>query len=317
MISEMLLEGIVSKKSPVVVGLDPRLESIPNDIFLKYVKKYGETFQAAAETILEFNKGIIDSVYDLIPAVKPQIAFYEQYGIEGLMAYKETCQYAKSKGLIVIGDIKRGDIGTTSKAYSNAHLGKTKVGSTLLSSFETDYVTINPYLGDDCLNEFMDDILTYEKGMFVLVKTSNKTSGQIQDLKVSKAQSQQVEEQTVYECVADMVATWNDKRTDKYGYSPIGAVVCATYPKELERLRQRMPKAIFLVPGYGAQGGGAKDVIGAFNADGLGAIINASRSIIFAFEGTAEDYKQAARTATLLMNVDINRALEQVNKKYW
>lgn len=316
MISEQLLDSIKVKKSPVVVGLDPRLENIPEEILTKMIKLYGESLKAAAETIIEFNKGIIDAVYDLVPAVKPQIAFYEQYGIEGLRAYCETCNYAKDKGLIVIGDVKRGDIGTTSKAYSQAHLGKVKVGNSIYKTFETDMITVNPYLGDDCLIEFMEDVKLYEKGLFVLVKTSNKSSGQLQDLKVEKENSQD-SSVTVYETVAKLVSAWNENFTDKYGYSPIGAVVGATYPEELIKLRHQMPKAIFLVPGYGAQGGGAKDVIHAFNSDGLGALINASRSITYAYEKTGENYRTAARSEVLKMNKDINHALELEGKKYW
>ena len=316
MISEKLLDSIKAKKSPVVVGLDPRLENIPDEILTKMIKQYGESLKAAAETILEFNKGIVDAVYDLVPAVKPQIAFYEQYGIEGLRAYCETCDYAKSKGLIVIGDIKRGDIGTTSKAYSQAHLGRVKVGSSSFATFETDLITVNPYLGDDCLKEFMDDVQEYHKGIFVLVKTSNKSSGQLQDLKIEKTNEMDTSI-TVYEKVAKIVNAWNERLTDKYGYSPVGAVVGATYPEELIKLRSEMPKAILLVPGYGAQGGGAKDVVHAFNSDGLGALINASRSVTFAYEKTGEDYQVAARNEVLKMNEDINQALSLEGKKYW
>ncbi len=309
MVSDKLIRAIISKKSPIVVGLDPRIESIPSEILESNFTMYGETLKGASESILEFNKGIIDSIYDLVPAVKPQIAFYEQYGVEGMVAYKETCEYAKSKGLIVIADVKRGDIGTTSKAYSIAHLGKVKVGSQIISAFEADFATVNPYLGDDCMREFMDEVKTLEKGLFVLVKTSNKTSGQLQDLEVEGGK--------VYDKVAEIVSNWNDALVGEMGYSPIGAVVGATYPSELEHLRLKMPKAIFLVPGYGAQGGGAKDVVGAFNTDGLGAIVNSSRGIIFAFEGTNLGYKEAARKATLEMREDINRTLENADKKYW
>lgn len=316
MISERLLDSIKVKKSPVVVGLDPRLENIPEEILSRMIKQYGESLKAAAETIIEFNKGIIDAVYDLVPAVKPQIAFYEQYGIEGLRAYCETCEYAKDKGLIVVGDVKRGDIGTTSKAYSQAHLGRVKVGSSIFTTFETDLITVNPYLGDDCLIEFMEDVKLYEKGLFVLVKTSNTSSGQLQDLKIEKENAQD-SSITVYETVAKLVNAWNEKFTDHYGYSPIGAVVGATYPEELIKLRSEMPKAIFLVPGYGAQGGGAKDVVHAFNSDGLGALINASRSITYAYEKTGEHYRTAARNEVLKMNEDINHALELEGKKYW
>lgn len=309
MLSDRLIRAIKEKRSPIVVGLDPRLEGIPSEIINENFERHGETFTAAAESILTFNKGIIDAVHDLVPAVKPQIAFYEQYGVEGMMAYRETCEYARSKGLIVVADIKRGDIGSTSKAYSIAHLGKTKVGNLYLSAFEADYATVNPYLGDDCMKEFMDEVKKLEKGLFILVKTSNPTSGQLQDLETGGDK--------IYEKVAQMVSDWNDIMVGESGYSPIGAVVGATYPGELEALRKRMPKAILLVPGYGAQGGTAKDVVGAFNADGLGAIVNSSRGIIFAYEGTEENYQDAARRATVNMRDDINAALEAAGKKYW
>ena len=309
MLSDQLIKRIIEKKSPIVVGLDPRLDNLPSAIKEKYLDLYGNTSKAVSFALIEFNRGIIDAMYDLVPAVKPQVAFYEQYGIEGMIAYKDACDYAKSKGLIVVADVKRGDIGSTSKAYSNAHLGKVNVNGTNISAFEADFATINPYLGNDCMAEFIQDIKDYEKGMFVLVKTSNKTSGQLQDLKSG--------DDTIYEKVADIVNTWNDELCGESGYSPIGAVVCATYPEELEILRKRMPKAIFLVPGYGAQGGGAKDVLGAFNKDGLGAIVNNSRGIIFAFEKSTLGYKEAAREAVLKMQQDINEALEADQKKYW
>lgn len=309
MLSDRLIAAIKEKRSPIVVGLDPRLEGIPSEIINENFKKHGETFAAAAESILTFNKGIIDAICDLVPAVKPQIAFYEQYGVEGMMAYKETCEYARSKGLIVVADIKRGDIGSTSKAYSIAHLGKTKVGNRYLSAFEADFATVNPYLGDDCMKEFMEEVRTLEKGLFILVKTSNPTSGQLQDLETGGDK--------IYGKVAQMVSDWDDKLSGESGYSPIGAVVGATYPDELDALRKRMPKAIFLVPGYGAQGGTAKDVVGAFNSDGLGAIVNSSRGIIFAYEGTEENYQDAARSATIKMRDDINAALITAGKKYW
>lgn len=309
MLSDKLIKMIIEKKSPIVVGLDPRLESLPREITDKHFLNYGETFKAAAESILEFNIGIIDAVCDLVPAVKPQIAFYEQYGLEGMWAYKQTCEYAKTKGLIVVADVKRGDIGSTSKAYSIAHLGKTKIGKSYHSAFEADFATVNPYLGDDCMKEFMEEVKNLDKGLFILVKTSNKTSGQIQDLPV--------DDEKVYEKVANLVSKWNETNYGVMGYSQIGAVVGATYPEELDLLRKKMPRAIFLVPGYGAQGGSANDVVGAFNSDGLGAIVNSSRGIIFAFENTEMNYKEAAKLATLEMRKAINDALEKAGKKYW
>lgn len=309
MLMERLIEKIIEKKSPIVVGLDPRLENLPQELVLSSFKKHGESLKAVSEAIVAFNKAIIDAVHDLVPAVKPQIAFYEQYGLEGMRAYLESCEYAKAKGLIVIGDIKRGDIGTTSKAYSIAHLGTVHVGAHTFKAFDTDIITVNPYLGDDCLKEFMDEVKVEDKGLFVLVKTSNKSSGQIQDLAVDG--------EKVYEKVANMVASWNEKTLGPSGYSPIGAVVGATYPAEMDLLRLKMPHAFFLVPGYGAQGGTAKDIVGAFNQDGLGAVINSSRGIIYAFENSNLSYAEAARNATLTMRDDINEALENVGKVYW
>lgn len=309
MICDALIKQIIEKKSPIVVGLDPRLESMPKALLEAAFEQYGETLEGAAECILYFNKGIIDAVADLVPAVKPQIAFYEQYGIPGLTAYSETCKYAREKGLIVIADIKRGDIGTTSKAYSLAHLGKVKVGKNTYEPFSADYATINPYLGDDCHKEFMDEVKAQNKGLFILVKTSNPTSGQLQDI--------ETDEGKVYEHVARMVKNWGEQIIGESGYSPVGAVVGATYPKELETLRKAMPRAIFLVPGYGAQGGKAEDIVGAFNEDGLGAIVNNSRGILYAYEGTGMGYQEAAREQTLKMKEAINQVLENSGKKYW
>lgn len=303
-----LIEQIKSKKSPVVVGLDPRIESIPEEISKKHFGKL-PLEEAIRETLIEFNKGIIDGVYDIVPAVKPQIAFYEQYGLEGMKAYLETCRYAKEKGLYVIGDIKRGDIGSTSKAYSNAHLGRVDVNGQSVENFTVDSVTVNPYLGDDCMKEFVDDITAYDKGMFILVKTSNKTSSQLQNLKADG--------KFIYEIVGEMVDEWSQKTIGKYGYSPIGAVVGATYPEEMDTLRSIMKNSYFLVPGYGAQGGGGKDVVNAFNEDGLGAVVNSSRGIIFAYKNCDDDFATAARNAAIAMNEDINHELEKAGKKYW
>lgn len=312
MLMKSLITGIKEKKSPIVVGLDPRLEQIPAEIKEKYFKTYGKTFKAAAEAILEFNIIILDAVAESVPAVKPQIAFYEQFGIEGIEAYKRTCDYAKEKGLIVIGDIKRGDIGSTSDAYADAHIGLTEVEGEKLNSFSVDMVTVNPYLGDDSLKSFVDRIEEYDKGMFVLVKTSNPTSSQLQNLKVG--------DKTIYEVVATMVNEWNEKTECYGGYSPVGAVVGATYPEESIKLRAIMPKAYFLVPGYGAQGATGKDITGCFNDDGLGAIVNSSRGIIFAYQNKAYEglsVGEAAKKAVSDMKADINGALEEAGKKYW
>ncbi|MBN2793850.1 MAG: orotidine-5'-phosphate decarboxylase [Clostridia bacterium] len=304
-----LVEQIKVKKSPIVVGLDPRIEQIPAEVKDKYFAEYGNTLEAVMHALIEFNRGIIDAVSDLVPAVKPQIAFYEKYGIEGLLAYKDTCNYAKEKGLHVIADIKRGDIGSTSKAYSEAHIGQTDINGTKVSAFFSDSVTVNPYLGDDCLKEFVDDIKTFDKGMWVLVKTSNKSSEQLQNLKVDG--------ETIYKKVGELVNNWCEQTIQSCGYSPIGAVVGATFPEEADLLRAVMPHAYFLVPGYGAQGASGKDIVNCFNEDGLGAIVNSSRGITFAYEKTGEDYKTAARNAVIEMRDDINGALISAGKKYF
>ncbi len=313
MFIDRLIEEIRNKKSPIVVGLDPRLEMIPEKIKTPFFDQYGKTLKAAGEAILAFNKEIIDAVFDIVPAVKPQIAFYEQYGLEGLESYIETCRYASKKGLLVIGDIKRGDIGTTSKAYSNAHLGEVDIEGVSYETFAVDAVTTNPYLGDDCLKEFVKDIQDRKKGMFVLVKTSNPTSKQIQDLVV--------DDQKIYEIVAEIVQGWSQKTLGKYGYGSVGAVVGATYPKEAKELRKIMPSSYFLVPGYGAQGASAEDIADCFGEDGLGAIVNSSRGIIFAYRKkekgyTEEKFGEAARSEALKMKDDINRVLESRGKHY-
>lgn len=314
MFIDKLVKEIKDKKSNIVVGLDPRIESIPDVVKNKYFKEYGYTLKATGEAILEFNKEIIDNVYDLVPAVKPQIAFYEQYGLEGLSAYMETCKYAKEKGLLVIGDIKRGDIGSTSVAYANAHLGNVDIQGEIHETFAVDAITVNPYMGGDTLEEFMKDINEKEKGMFVLVKTSNKGSGQLQDLEVRGKK--------IYEVVADLVNDLSQQSIGKCGYASVGAVVGATYPQQSITLRKLMPKSYFLVPGYGAQGAKASDIVNCFNDDGLGAIINSSRGIIFAYKKSekgykAEKYGQAARKETLEMREDINKELEANGKCYW
>jgi len=311
MFIDHLIEGIKEKKSPIVVGLDPYLELIPKSIQDKYYREFGDTLEAVKNIILEFNKEIIDNIHDIVPAVKPQIAFYEQYGIEGLEAYIETCRYAKEKGLIIIGDIKRGDIGSTSRAYSTAHIGKTKVNNNSIPSFTVDSITINPYLGDDCIKEFIKDVKEYNKGIFILVKTSNPTSSQLQDL--------MVEDKRVYEIVAHMVEGWCNEAIGRYGYSSIGAVVGANYPEEAVKLREIIKKSYFLIPGYGAQGGTAKDVIHGFNEDGLGAIVNSSRGILYAYRNkNTNSYGLAAREETIIMRDSINKALLENNKgKEW
>lgn len=299
---EKLVERIKKLEAPIVVGLDPTLNFVPGFLLDKAVNEKGETLEAAADAIFEFNKKIVDAVYDLIPAVKPQIAMYEQFGIPGLMAFKKTLDYCHEKGLLVIGDAKRGDIGSTSTAYAIGHIGKVKVGSTEIAPFDEDFLTINPYMGSDSVVPFVEECKKYDKGLFILVKTSNPSSGEFQDQKVGK--------KAVYELVGKKVDEWGAELI-KNGYSDVGAVVGATYPEMGEVLREIMPKAYILVPGYGAQGGTAAELKPFFNKDGLGAIVNSSRGIIAAYkqekyaEYGAEGFAEAARAAVIDMKNDI------------
>ena len=299
-----LIEKIRKTQAPIVVGLDPTLANIPKKIIDRAIAEKGESLEAAADAIMEYNKGIVDAICDLVPAVKPQIAMYEQFGIPGLVAFTETVNYCREKGLIVIGDIKRGDIGSTSAAYATAHLGKVTVGNTALSVFDEDFCTVNPYLGSDGVKPFIDECNANDKGIFVLVKTSNPSSGEFQDRVLLD------EDSTLYETVGLKVNEWAALSMDG-SYSNVGAVVGATYPKMGEILRRIMPKSFILVPGYGAQGGTGKDLKPFFNRDGLGAIVNSSRGIIAAYKKDkyakfGEDgYADAARAAVLDMKEDI------------
>ena len=302
-----LIAKIQKTKAPIVVGLDPMLSYIPEHIQKKAFEEYGETLEGAAEAIWQFNKEIVDKTYDLIPAVKPQIAMYEQFGIEGLKAYKKTIDYCKSKDLVVIGDIKRGDIGSTSAAYAVGHLGKVQVGSKCYVLFDEDFATVNPYLGSDGVKPFIEVCQEEGKGIFVLVKTSNPSSGEFQD--------QLVDGRPLYELVGEKVAQWGEEHMgDSYSY--VGAVVGATYPEMGAVLRKLMPKTFILVPGYGAQGGQGKDLVHFFNEDGLGAIVNSSRGIIAAYKQEkyasfgAENFGDASRAAVEDMAADIRQALE-------
>ena len=305
MISQ-LIEKIQKTKAPICVGLDPMLSYVPEHIVKKAFDAYGETLEGAAEAIWQYNKEIIDNTYDLIPAVKPQIAMYEQFGIEGLMVYKKTVDYCQEKGLVVIGDAKRGDIGSTSAAYATGHLGKVQVGSKSYSGFATDMLTVNPYLGTDGVKPFVDACNANDKGIFVLVKTSNPSSGEFQD--------RLVDGRPLYELVAEKVVEWGEASMDG-DYSNVGAVVGATYPEMSKILRKLMPKTYFLVPGYGAQGGTAEDLKYCFNEDGLGAIVNSSRGIIAAYKKDSyakfgpEHFADASRQAVIDMIADIGRVL--------
>ncbi len=301
-----LITNIKKTNAPIVVGLDPMLSYIPEQVQKKAFAGYGETLEGAAEAIWQFNKEIIDKTYDIIPAVKPQIAMYEQFGIPGLIAYDRTVKYAKEKNLVVIGDVKRGDIGSTSAAYATAHLGRVSVGSKSYAAFDEDFATVNPYLGSDGIKPFIDVCREEKKGIFILVKTSNPSSGEFQD--------RIIDGRPLYEWVGEKVNEWGaDCMGD--GYSYIGAVVGATYPEMGRTLRKIMPKSFILVPGYGAQGGKGADLVDFFNEDGLGAIVNSSRGIIAAYKNAkyesfgAENFGDASRAAVVDMVNDINGAL--------
>ncbi len=301
-----LVEKIKKTEAPIVVGLDPMMKFIPEHIQKAAFAEFGETLEGAAEAIWQYNKAIVDNIYDLIPCVKPQIAMYEQFGIPGLVAYKKTIEYCKSKDLVVIGDIKRGDIGSTSEAYAVGHLGKVQVGSNSFYGFDEDFATLAPYMGADSINPFKKVCQEEKKGLFILVKTSNPSSGDFQD--------RLIEGRPLYEWVAKKVVEWgSDFMGDSYSY--IGAVVGATYPEMGKVLRELMPKSFILVPGYGAQGGKGADLVHFFNKDGLGAIVNSSRGIIAAYQ--QEQYKaigeanfaEASRQAVIDMREDIKQAL--------
>lgn len=302
----ILIEKIKKLEAPIVVGLDPMLNYVPKYLQERALQEKGETLEAAAEAIWQYNKGLVDAICDLVPAVKPQIAMYEQFGIPGLTAFQKTVDYCKEKDLVVIGDIKRGDIGSTSAAYATAHLGQVQIGDKKFRGFDEDFATVNPYFGIDGVQPFIDVCKEEKKGLFLLVKTSNPSSGEFQD--------QKMEGKPLYELVGEKVAEWGEQHMGKE-YSYIGAVVGATYPQMAEVLRKIMPKSYILVPGYGAQGGTAEDLKPFFNKDGLGAIVNSSRGIIAAYKQQKyekfgeEGYAEAARAAVLDMKKDIAQAI--------
>lgn len=303
-----LIKRIQETNAPIVVGLDPMMKFVPEFIKQRAFAEYGETLEGAGEAIWQYNKGIVDAVYDLIPAVKPQVAMYEQFGIPGMIAFKKTVDYCKEKGLVVIGDIKRGDIGSTSEAYAVGHLGKVQVGSNTYAGFDEDFVTVNPYLGSDGVTPFTKICSKEKKGIFVLVKTSNPSSGEFQD--------RIIDDRPLYEHVGEQVAAWGAACMPESGnYSYVGAVVGATYPEQGKILRKIMPNTFILVPGYGAQGGKGADLVHFFNEDGLGAIINSSRGIIAAYQQEQyahfgeKNYADASRAAVIAMREDIANAL--------
>lgn len=305
---DKLIEKIKETNNPTVMGLDPRYDMIPEVVR----KKYSNNLEGISKTILEYNKELIDNTYDIIPAIKPQLAFYEMFGIEGMKAFKETCKYAKEKGMIVIADAKRGDIGSTAKGYSNAYLGQTPIAEEKISVFDNiDFITVNPYLGVDSIKPFVEDCAEYEKGIFVLVKTSNPSSRELQDLKLENGE-------TVYEHVANLVEEWGEELRGKYGYSSVSAVVGATYPQQLKEIREKAPHTYFLIPGYGAQGGKADDIALGFDENGLGGIVNASRSLMCAYKSdkwkekfNEKEYGKATRTEALEMREILNNAINK------
>ena len=301
---DILIDKIKETGNPTVMGLDPRYEMIPKCVRNKYAK----TLEGAAQAILEYNKALIDATCDIVPAVKPQVAFYEMFGIEGMKVFNETCKYAKEKGMVVIADAKRGDIGSTAQGYSNAFLGKTPLDDVELDIFNVDFLTVNPYMGTDCVKPFVEDCKKYNKGLFVLVKTSNKSSGEIQDLVLQNGK-------TIYETVAELVNEWGKDLIGENGYSSIGSVVGATYPAQLKELREIMPSSYFLIPGYGAQGGKAEDIALGFDNEGLGGIVNASRSLMCAYKSdlwkdkfTEEEYAEATRAEAVRMRDELRSA---------
>lgn len=304
---DKLIEKIATTKNPTVVGLDPKLDYIPSFIKEKAFEKYGNTLKAAGKALLKFNMGLIDELYDIVPAVKPQAAYYEMYGYEGMKAFAKTIEYASEKGMYVIIDGKRNDIGTTMEAYGNAHLGETIVNGEKLSAFHGDCLTVNGYLGTDGISPLIKLCNKYNKGIFVLVKTSNPSSGELQD--------KLIDGKPVYELMGQMCENWGSTAMGQYGYSSVGAVVGATYPDQLEELRKKMPHTFFLVPGYGAQGGGAKDASYAFDSNGLGAIVNSSRGILCAYQKEdcdEKEYAKAARREAIRMRDDITSEIADI-----
>ncbi len=307
---DTLIQKIKEMENPTVVGLDPRLSMVPAHIREQAYETHGKTLQGVAAAFLAFNRAIIDAVYDLVPAVKPQIAMYEMYGAPGVQAFIDTVAYAKSKGLIVIGDVKRNDIASTAQAYSDGHLGEVEIEGSAAVPFDEDFITVNPYLGTDSIEPYFAQMKARNRGLFVLVKTSNPGSGEIQDLIMQQTGA------PLYETVGQLVAQWGEPFIGQCGFSDIGAVVGATHPEQGKRLRKLLPHVFFLVPGYGAQGGSAQDLAGCFNQDGIGAIVNSSRGIIAAYQNaryqkqfTPEEFAQASRQAVLDMKADINSVL--------
>ncbi|MCM1133285.1 MAG: orotidine-5'-phosphate decarboxylase [Ruminococcus flavefaciens] len=300
---DRLIDKIIELKNPTVVGLDPKLEYVPAYIQRRYFEKDGMTLKSAAKAIYDFNQAIIDEIHDIVPAIKPQAAYYEMYGHYGIRTLEKTIRYAKLNGMFVITDGKRNDIGATMEAYTNAHLGTTAIGENSAEAFGADALTVNGYLGTDGIEPLLKVCREQDKGIYVLVKTSNKSSGELQDLKLEDGTP-------IYAKMGDLCEMWGADTIGKYGYSAVGAVVGATYPEMLTELRQRLPHTMFLVPGYGAQGGGAEGLKGGFDENGLGAIVNSSRAVMCAYkkEGCDErDFAKAARREVIRMRDDITQ----------
>jgi orotidine-5'-phosphate decarboxylase len=306
MIDQLILK-IKQTNNPTVVGLDPRLNLVPRHILDEMFDLYGKTPEALAKAYFEFNKGIIDEVYDLVPAVKPQVAMYEQLGAVGIQSYIDTIAYAKEKGLVIIGDIKRSDIASTAESYAEGHIGLVDIEGESFEIYKEDFITLNPFLGIDSVEPYFKACQERNKGLFLLVKTSNPNSGQLQDLKVN--------DQYLYEYLGALVSQWGESMIGESGFSKIGAVVGATHKEQGIRLRQEMPHTFFLVPGYGAQGATAEDLAGTFNKDGLGSIVNSSRGLIAAYQNKKylefgeKNFGKASRQAVIDMRDDLNRVL--------
>ena len=298
---DVLQEKIREKKNPTVAGLDARIEYVPEYIRKEAFEKYGVGLKGAVEAIWQFNVGLIDALCDIVPAVKPQAAYYENLGWQGMEMLERTIRYAKEKGLFVIADIKRGDIGSTATAYAEGWLSGAPIEGQVFKSFDADCVTLNGYMGSDSINPFLEAAKGEDKCAFVLVKTSNPGSGELQDVKTADGR-------TIYEVMGELNEQIAAGTEGKYGFTMAGAVTGATYPQQIQDLRSRLPHTFFLVPGYGAQGGTAADVKYAFNEKGHGAIVNSSRGIMCAWKktgGDGHDFKEAARNAAIAMRDDI------------
>ncbi|MCI9063406.1 MAG: orotidine-5'-phosphate decarboxylase [Clostridia bacterium] len=304
---DRLIQKIKETNNPTVIGVDTRYDMVPDCV----KNKYSKDINGMCKAMLEYSKALIDATYDIIPAVKLQSAYFEMYGVEGIKLYKEMIDYCKEKDMVVMADVKRGDIGSTSAGYSKAYLGKNIINEKEQPVFDVDFATVNPYMGSDCVNPFVEDCKKYDKGIFVLVKTSNKSSGELQDLKTEDGEE-------IYKKVAKLVNQWGEDLVGKYGYSSVSAVVGATYPKQLKELRELMPKTYFLIPGYGAQGGKAEDIALGFDENGLGGIVNATRSLMCAYKSdlwkdkfAEEDYAKATRAEAIRMRDELNAALKK------